>query len=138
MHVYVTRSNQIIWLWPMPYIILNYLNISFMGISQSLPTTGYIKMIDIWMIFTMSCPFLVITFHACLEVVSHMFNIEKWQFCFTFKILKEKKKTYLAKKININAGQLQQLLCQINNFITLFSSHTSKRKWMEWSNESVQ
>ena len=28
--------------------------------------TGYIKMIDIWMIFTMSYPFVVITLH-CLE-----------------------------------------------------------------------
>ena len=37
-----------------------------MGISQSLPMTGYIKMIDIWMIFTMSYPFVVITLH-CLE-----------------------------------------------------------------------
>ena len=41
---------------------------SFMGISQSLPMTGYIKMIDIWMIFTMSYPFLVISLH-CLQQV---------------------------------------------------------------------
>ena len=41
---------------------------SFMGISQSLPMTGYIKMIDIWMIFTMSNPFLVISLH-CLQQV---------------------------------------------------------------------
>ena len=33
---------------------------SFMGISQSLPSTAYIKMIDIWMIFTMMCPFFEI------------------------------------------------------------------------------
>ena len=30
---------------------------SFIGISQTLPSTSYIKMIDIWMIFTMICPF---------------------------------------------------------------------------------
>ena len=46
---------------------------SFMGISQSLPMTGYIKMIDIWMIFTMSYPFLVISLH-CLQQV-------KLEFC---------------------------------------------------------
>ena len=40
-----------------------------MGISQSLPVTGYIKMIDIWMIFTMSYPFVVITLH-CLEKIT--------------------------------------------------------------------
>ena len=37
-----------------------------MAISDSLPMTGYIKMIDIWMIFTMSYPFTVIILH-CLE-----------------------------------------------------------------------
>ena len=40
-----------------------------MGISQSLPMTGYIKMIDIWMIFTMTYPFVVITLH-CLQKVT--------------------------------------------------------------------
>ena len=40
-----------------------------MGISQSLPMTGYIKMIDIWMLFAMSYPFVVITLH-CLKEVS--------------------------------------------------------------------
>ena len=40
-----------------------------MGISQSLPRTGSIKMVDIWMIFTMSYPFLVITFYCILEVI---------------------------------------------------------------------
>ena len=39
-----------------------------MGISQSLPETGYVKMVDIWMVFTMSYPFFVIAFHALLEV----------------------------------------------------------------------
>ena len=42
---------------------------SFMGISQSLPMTGYIKMIDIWMIFTMSYPFVVISLH-CFQRMS--------------------------------------------------------------------
>ena len=40
-----------------------------MGISDSLPMTGYIKMIDIWMIFTISYPFTVITLHCLKEVV---------------------------------------------------------------------
>ena len=40
-----------------------------MGISQSLPMTGYAKMIDIWMIFTISYPFIVITLH-CLQKVA--------------------------------------------------------------------
>ena len=39
-----------------------------MGISNSLPKTGYMKMIDIWMIFTMSYPFIVITLHCFQQV----------------------------------------------------------------------
>ena len=39
-----------------------------MAISDSLPMTGYIKMIDIWMIFTMSYPIVVIALH-CVEKI---------------------------------------------------------------------
>ena len=40
-----------------------------MGISQSLPVTGYVKMIDMWMIFTMSYPFIVITLHCINKII---------------------------------------------------------------------
>merc|ERR1712079_957236 len=49
--------------------LLLVLTTYFMGISESLPMTGYTKMIDIWMIFTMSYPFVVITLH-CLEKIA--------------------------------------------------------------------
>ena len=35
-----------------------FLNFSFIGISQSILATSYVKWIDIWMIFTMIIPFL--------------------------------------------------------------------------------
>ena len=41
---------------------------SFLGISQSLPSTSYIKLIDIWMIFTMIYPFAE-TVLVCLKDV---------------------------------------------------------------------
>ena len=41
---------------------------SFLGISQSLPSTSYIKLIDIWMIFTMIYPFAE-TALVCLKDV---------------------------------------------------------------------
>ena len=44
-----------------------------MGISQSLPQTGYVKMIDIWMIFTMSYPFFVIACHCGIEVILYIY-----------------------------------------------------------------
>ena len=37
---------------------------SFMGISQSLPTTAYVKIIDIWMMFTMIIPFIEVVIHC--------------------------------------------------------------------------
>ena len=39
-----------------------------MGLSQSLPVTSYIKMIDIWMLFTMIIPFLEVVLHTTHEV----------------------------------------------------------------------
>ena len=41
---------------------------SFLGLSQSLPVTSYIKMIDIWMLFTMIIPFLEVVLHTTHEV----------------------------------------------------------------------
>ena len=41
---------------------------SFLGLTQSLPVTSYIKMIDIWMLFTMTVPFLEVVLHTSNEV----------------------------------------------------------------------
>ena len=41
--------------------------LSHIGISSSLPTTAYVKMIDVWMIFTMTIPLLEIVGHAYSE-----------------------------------------------------------------------
>ena len=41
---------------------------SFLGLSQSLPVTSYVKMIDIWMLFTMTIPFLEVVLHTTTEV----------------------------------------------------------------------
>ena len=41
--------------------------LSFLGISAMLPITSYVKMIDIWMIFTMIFPLLVISLHTYKE-----------------------------------------------------------------------
>ena len=42
---------------------------SSMGISQLVPRTGYIKMVDVWIIFTLFYPFIVIACHCALEVI---------------------------------------------------------------------
>ena len=47
----------------------HHLVFSFLGLSQSLPTTSYIKMIDIWMLFTMTIPFLEVIQHTTKEVL---------------------------------------------------------------------
>ena len=40
---------------------------SFIGISATLPTTSYIKMLDIWMLFTMVFAFTEILVQALME-----------------------------------------------------------------------
>ena len=47
-----------------------------MGISETLPKTGYIKMIDIWTIFALSYPFSVIALFSALEVY-YIINIQE-------------------------------------------------------------
>ena len=42
--------------------------LSFIGVSKSLPTTAYIKMIDVWMIFTMMYPFCVVTLYSVMQL----------------------------------------------------------------------
>ena len=41
---------------------------SFLGLSQSVPVTSYIKMVDIWMLFTMTIPFLEVVYHTSNEM----------------------------------------------------------------------
>ena len=40
-----------------------------MGLSQTLPVTSYFKMIDIWMLFTMTVPFLEVVYHTANEAL---------------------------------------------------------------------
>ena len=39
------------------FFLIHYFSYSFVGLSRTLPTTAYAKMIDIWMIFCMFNPF---------------------------------------------------------------------------------
>ena len=41
-----------------------------MGVSWSLPTTAYIKMLDIWMIFCILYPFLIVILHTLSELLT--------------------------------------------------------------------
>ena len=41
---------------------------SFLGLSETVAVTSYIKMIDIWMLFTMTVPFLEVILHTTNEV----------------------------------------------------------------------
>ena len=41
----------------------------FLGLSQSVPVTSYIKMVDIWMLFTMTIPFLEVVYHTSNEMI---------------------------------------------------------------------
>ena len=82
-----------------------------MGISQSLPTTGYIKMIDIWMTFTMSYPFVVITLH-CLEKIAddrgtRRINVKRKDTGKTFNELKTPSHTMQWQCLPIFLGEMR-------------------------------
>ena len=46
---------------------ISFPNFSHIGIASSLPTTAYVKMIDVFMIFTMTVPLLEIVGHTYAE-----------------------------------------------------------------------
>ena len=48
-----------------------------MGVSQSLPATAYIKMIDIWMIFCILYPFLIVVLFSLSVVLTKEKNLIK-------------------------------------------------------------
>ena len=39
----------------------------FISVSNNLPTTAYIKMIDVWLIFTLLIPFLLVLLHTYMD-----------------------------------------------------------------------
>ena len=49
-------------------MILDRMFCRFLGLSQSVPVTSYIKMVDIWMLFTMTIPFLEVVYHTSNEM----------------------------------------------------------------------
>ena len=52
--------------------MLNLLNLkvyfSFTGINDSLPQTDYVKLIDVWMLFSMMFTFLGVILHTIAQV----------------------------------------------------------------------
>ena len=61
-HLHILASKQ---------FILGSINFSFIGISQSILATSYVKWIDVWMIFMMIIPFLEAShYQICLLIFS--------------------------------------------------------------------
>ena len=85
-----------------------------MSISKELPVTGYIKMVDIWMIFTMTYPFLVIILQTLKQ------------------ICKEKEEDYKYNTRNTHDGIKETFRFALNCYIVImhcvFSVSYHKRK----------
>ena len=47
----------------------------FISVSQSLPPTAYVKMIDIWLIFTQMIPFMEVLLHTWMD--SHRVSADR-------------------------------------------------------------
>ena len=41
----------------------------FISVSQSLPTTSYVKMIDVWLIFNLLLPFIFVLLHTYMDTL---------------------------------------------------------------------
>ena len=48
--------------------------LSFIGVSNSLPITAYIKLIDVWMIMTMMYPFSVVSLYSIIQFIRDQDN----------------------------------------------------------------
>ena len=44
--------------------VMLVLTTMFVGVSQSLPKTSYIKMVDIWLVFNLLIPFVEVLIHT--------------------------------------------------------------------------
>ena len=90
-----------------------------MGLSESLPVTSYIKMINIWMLFTMIIPFLEVVLHTTHEVFKNKrtSNIVPETSVLNVKSGKEEKKEEEAKIMKIKLskvmGNLMLPICSL-------------------------
>ena len=66
----VRQAQAIILIRIFPQVML-VLTTMFVGLSQTLPKTSYIKMVDIWLIFNLLIPFLEVLIHV-YEVIDEL------------------------------------------------------------------
>ena len=59
--------------------------IPLLSVSESLPTTAYIKMIDVWLIFNLLKPFIDIIVQTYIESLR---EADSTKVCFDFRTLK--------------------------------------------------
>ena len=50
----------------------------FINVSNNLPKTSYIKMMDVWLIFNLFFPFVEIMLHTYMDMLRFSKNINKW------------------------------------------------------------
>ena len=87
--------------------------------TQSLPTTAYIKMIDIWMIFMMMYPFFVVSLYTVMEVLKNKKNKSQVKQAAGEWINKEDK--YNTRMIRMVSWTLDWgLPCLVTTFIIIF------------------
>ena len=98
---------------------------SFLGLSQGLPVTSYIKMIDIWMLFTMTVPFMEVVLHTTNEVFKRHntihFGLDKQLDVVRVKSAKDQEEEEMAEKSNSKNSRIARvtgrLLLPIGSFI---------------------
>ena len=60
---------------------LDYVILTHFLVSSNLPTTSYIKMVDIWLIFNLFLPFLEVLLHTYMDSLRSAIFLIKWGRC---------------------------------------------------------
>ena len=71
----------------------------FINISMSLPKTSYIKMVDVWLLFTLLIPFLEVVKHVLPKVLNFQVLLQTYIEHMRSKIEDEKEINHHGKRV---------------------------------------
>ena len=82
----------------------------YVGVSQSLPKTNGIKMIDYWLIFNLLVPFIEVIIHIQKDMKANQEKGEEKKDVSTLHPLVMKKKNFLFLNLNLYSFRLSMLV----------------------------
>ena len=93
----------------------------FISVSQSLPPTSYVKMIDVWLIFTQMIPFMEVLLHTWMD--SH-------------RVSEDREINHHGKTLTVGDVDDKQVM-YFNIYMTYFSAFYNKQKQKQLSRTQI-